>query len=511
MADFQGSRRGLVAEVDCTGSSKPLCEKHEVSSYPTIMWGKRKSLQVYTGERAYAAFKEFADMTLGESCGPANLELCDENRRKKLEKFRRMSPESLDKSLDLAEKQIKRQELVFAQTEQDLIRKIQVATKKRDKKIKSIKEKEGLPQGPSHGALELTSDTWDEMVAGKTIFVKFFAPWCGHCKAIKHDWEKLMTDYEGTQSVLVAEADCTGKGKEICEDKGVTGYPRLMWGAPDELSVYSGGRSYEELKSFAADHLGHHCGPMHLELCEKKQKDLMEGLANMSQEKREEAAKAVEKAIKQVEKQWDDTQWNLTLHIDLAEQEKEKQIKVIKDQGYTEAKEVQAWNKKQPPGFWKAPTTTPSPSILDATAFQIAGMAVSVTHLLAACAAMFPILIMLICKATAQRQPSGKCCTARHIVMKSEEELLAVRKRLEGGEDFSALAKECSTCPSAQDGGSLGSRLEGSMKPEMNKVCFDPTTQIGKVVGPIKTEYGFHLVVVDERQGMSDAEGKKDK
>ena len=39
-------------------------------------------------------------------------------------------------------------------------------------------------------AIELTPDTWDEETADKTLFVKFFAPWCGHCKRLAPAYEK---------------------------------------------------------------------------------------------------------------------------------------------------------------------------------------------------------------------------------------------------------------------------------------------------------------------------------
>jgi len=203
----------------------------------------------------------------------------------------------------------------------------------------------------------------------------------------------LMTDYEGTKTALVAEVDCDSKGKDLCEDKGVTGFPRLLWGKAEDLAQYSGGRSYEELKSFARDHLGDNCGPSNLELCETKQKELMKGLANLTPEKREETAKLVEKAVKKAERHYEDAQWNFTLQIDLAEQEKDKQIKVIKDQGLPDARQVQGWNKKQPPGFWKPPPRpSPPPTVLEETVFEVAGNKVTNLHLCGECLHGFCLL-----------------------------------------------------------------------------------------------------------------------
>jgi thiol-disulfide isomerase/thioredoxin len=71
-------------------------------------------------------------------------------------------------------------------------------------------------------ALELTTLNYDEMTAGKTVFIKFYAPWCGHCKAMGPDWEKLMTEYKDHDVALVAEVDCTSDtGDDLCEQLNI--------------------------------------------------------------------------------------------------------------------------------------------------------------------------------------------------------------------------------------------------------------------------------------------------
>merc|ERR1719321_2136227 len=125
-------------------------------------------------------------------------------------------------------------------------------------------------------ATELTSDNWDEATAGKSIFVKMFAPWCGHCKKLKPDWDKLMDDFKGSPTSLVADVDCTTEGKDLCEKHGVRGYPSIKYGDPNELKDYSGGRSYDALKKFADENLGPSCGPTNLDLCKAEDKEKLE-------------------------------------------------------------------------------------------------------------------------------------------------------------------------------------------------------------------------------------------
>lgn len=87
--------------------------------------------------------------------------------------------------------------------------------------------------------------------------------------------------------------------------------------------------------------------------------------------------------------------------------------------------------------------------------------------------------------------------TARHILVATEAECMDLKQQIEAGADFAAIAKEHSTCPSGRSGGDLGQFGPGMMVAEFDKVCF--SADINAVEGPIKTQFGYHLVQVTER------------
>ena len=126
-------------------------------------------------------------------------------------------------------------------------------------------------------AIELTPETWDDSTAGKAVFVKFFAPWCGHCKRMKPAWDSLMKSFETSDSVLVADVDCIGDGKPLCDKVGVKGFPTIKYGDPNNLQDYKGGRDEEELDKFAKT-LKPACVVSTLENCSDEDKKVIEEL-----------------------------------------------------------------------------------------------------------------------------------------------------------------------------------------------------------------------------------------
>jgi peptidyl-prolyl cis-trans isomerase C len=88
--------------------------------------------------------------------------------------------------------------------------------------------------------------------------------------------------------------------------------------------------------------------------------------------------------------------------------------------------------------------------------------------------------------------------TARHILVDSEEICLELKREIEEGADFGDVAKENSSCPSSAQGGDLGEFGPGMMVPEFDKVVF--SAPVNTVQGPVKTQFGYHLLEVTSRE-----------
>jgi peptidyl-prolyl cis-trans isomerase C len=87
--------------------------------------------------------------------------------------------------------------------------------------------------------------------------------------------------------------------------------------------------------------------------------------------------------------------------------------------------------------------------------------------------------------------------SARHILVESKEACEKIKAELAAGADFAKMAHEHSQCPSAKQGGELGEFGPGEMVPEFDAVVF--AGQIGKVYGPVQTQFGYHLIEITDR------------
>jgi len=87
--------------------------------------------------------------------------------------------------------------------------------------------------------------------------------------------------------------------------------------------------------------------------------------------------------------------------------------------------------------------------------------------------------------------------SARHILVATEEQCTQLKQDIEGGADFAAIAKEHSSCPSGAQGGELGEFSQGQMVPEFDQVVFND--ELNVVHGPIKTQFGYHLLETTSR------------
>jgi len=185
----------------------------------------------------------------------------------------------------------------------------------------------------SASALELTASNFAEMTAGKTVFLKFYAPWCGHCKAMAGDWAKLEKDFEGHAVALVGSVDCTDdENDQICEDFNVEGFPTLAWGDASSAEQYEGGRDYESLKEFADEHVTKPvCSIFNVEVCSDKEKAEITAMEGKTDKELLDEAKSIADMVKAEEKKFEEFIVEIQMQYELRQEGHDLKLKMIKE------------------------------------------------------------------------------------------------------------------------------------------------------------------------------------
>jgi thiol-disulfide isomerase/thioredoxin len=128
-------------------------------------------------------------------------------------------------------------------------------------------------------SVDLTADNFNEQTAGKTVFIKFYSPSCGHCQELAPKWDQMAKEWVEHDQGLVGAVDCSVEGK-LCTSLKFTGLPTLLYGEPSASGVllqeYSEDKTYEAMSEFAKTTLSKTlCSPVNLEACEEKERNQM--------------------------------------------------------------------------------------------------------------------------------------------------------------------------------------------------------------------------------------------
>ena len=158
---------------------------------------------------------------------------------------------------------------------------------------------------------------------------------------MKPAWDKLMGEFEGSKTACIADVDCTVH-QDLCSKHGVQGYPTIKYGDPNNMEDYQGGRSLDDLQTFAKENLGPSCGPANLDLCDAEQKKSVEEAMALSDADLDTKITDGEKALSDAEDNFKSEVEKLQARYEELMKEKDETIANVKKEGLGMLKSVKA-------------------------------------------------------------------------------------------------------------------------------------------------------------------------
>ncbi|ODV58970.1 protein disulfide isomerase [Ascoidea rubescens DSM 1968] len=195
-------------------------------------------------------------------------------------------------------------------------------------KIEPTIKSEEIPEVQENNVYKLVAKTHNELIndSKKDIFVKYYAPWCGHCKKLAPIFEELAglykNDAESSEKVLIAELDATLNDVNV----EISGYPTLiLYPANDKENpiVYSKGRDLESFIQFIKESGSNKVDASLIENVEEEEEE-----EEVKEEVKEEAKEEKKEGKKEEVKE------------EIKEEVKEEVEEEVKEEAKEEAKEA---------------------------------------------------------------------------------------------------------------------------------------------------------------------------
>lgn len=171
--------------------------------------------------------------------------------------------------------------------------------------------------------VKVTEDNISDLAAGRSVFLKFYAPWCGHCKKMAPAWSELMEKHADSKTLFVAKVDCTKEGKSLCSKEGVRGFPTVKYGSLGNLEKYGGGRTAEALTKFA-DSITPSCSLSNRDACSEEETQLLEELLKLDEE-------SIQKELDEADAKVEEAQAKHKAEVERIQKEYEIANKAVQD------------------------------------------------------------------------------------------------------------------------------------------------------------------------------------
>lgn len=150
-----------------------------------------------------------------------------------------------------------------------------------------------------------------------------------------------MGDFEGHETILVGDVDCTAEGKPLCDSNGVQGFPTIKHGDVADLQAYEGGRDYAALSKFAKA-LKPVCSPKNIDICSDEDRATIEGYQAMPVEDLEAQIAEKTQELADAESTFKTEVGKLQARYEQLQEEKAAAIQAVKDSGLGMMKSVVA-------------------------------------------------------------------------------------------------------------------------------------------------------------------------